>query len=175
LLNTREIYHNIYIRNRKDIFVASAADYGDIFDRLEKALTQMFTQHSEQFNKQIQPLTTLWNNSFSQLPNVVEQTVKQLSERTIQIKTPQGTSLYTTEISNTGDLINNFPDKPPDPNDVYWIRHNQLVDRYLTDKQTTIDKVIGIIGDTAKGVLNPISSISFAPADLIKVIEELRK
>jgi hypothetical protein len=147
----------------------------DIFDQFQKTIAQVFSQHADQFNKQIQPLTTLWNKSFDQLPNVVEQAVKQLNERTIQISTPGQSALYNTELSNTGDVINTFPNKSPDPNDVYWTRHNQLVDRYLTDRQATINKVMEIVGDTAKGVLNPISSMSFAPGDLIKLIDELRK
>ena len=147
----------------------------EVFDQFQKALALIFTQHSEQFNKQIQPLTTLWDKSFTQLPDIVQQAVKQVSERTIQIKTQQENPLYTTKISNTGDLTNDFPDKPPDPNDVYWTRHKELVDRYLTDRQATIDKVIDVLGDTARGVLNPISSLSFAPTDLIKLIDQIRK
>jgi hypothetical protein len=147
----------------------------EVFDQFQKILTQIFSQHSEQFNKQIQPLTTLWDKSFTQLPDIVQQAVKQVSQRTIQIKTPQENPLYTTEINNTGDVTNIFPNKPPDPNDVYWTRHKELVDRYLTDRQATIDKVITVLGDTAKGVLNPISSLTFAPTDLIKFMDELRK
>ena len=147
----------------------------EVFDRFQKTITQIFTQQSEQFNKQIQPLTTLWDKSFTQLPNIVQQAVKQISERTIQINTPQQNPLYTTEISNTGDVTNIFPNKPPDPNDVYWTRHKELVDRYLTDRQATIDKVMEVLGDTAKGVLNPISNLTLAPTDLIKLMDELRK
>jgi len=94
----------------------------------------LFTQHVEQFNKQIQPLTTLWTDSFTQLPNIMQTAVKQLSERTIQVKIDgEPNPRYTTEISNTGDIINNFPKEVPGPTDVYWTRHNQLVDRYLSD------------------------------------------
>jgi hypothetical protein len=102
--------------------------------------------------------------------------VKHISERTIELKVEGQTNpRYTREISNTGDIVNKFPSQVPDPNDVYWTRHNQLVDRYLTDKQATINKVIDIIGETAKGILNPITTMILSPADIIKMFDSFKK
>jgi hypothetical protein len=146
----------------------------DLFDQFQKTITLAFNQHAEQFNKQIQPLTTLWNSTLTQFPNVVQAAVKQISERTIQVKIDgQANPTYTTEITNTADIVNTFPSKVPDPTDVYWTRHNQLVDKYLTDRQDTINKVISIIAETVKGLINPISTMTTAPVDLIKLIEAL--
>ena len=45
----------------------------------------------------------------------------------------------------------------PAPNDLYWTRHAQLVDKVLADRQAMIEKVIDTVGITIKGIINPIS------------------
>jgi hypothetical protein len=141
---------------------------------IQQMIQQWFSQHNEQFNKQFEPLTKLWNDSFTQLPTVLQAAVKQISERTIETNIEgEPAAKYSTNITNTGDILNKFPEKVPTTNDVYWTRHTQLVDRVLTDRQATIDKVIDTLGGTVKGIVNPISAMN--PADIIKLIDSFKK
>ena len=56
-----------------------------------------------------------------------------------------------------GDIKNDFPTIPPEVNNVYWARHNQLVDEALTTQKEIIIKVIDTIGATIQKIVNPIS------------------
>ena len=67
------------------------------------------------------------------------------TERTIETGGQAG-PVFKTILGLDGDLKNEFPNPPPAPNDVYWVRHNQLVDQALVTQKEIISKVIDTIG-----------------------------
>jgi hypothetical protein len=124
------------------------------------------------FSQQLEPINKLATDSFSHFSSILGTAVKEISERTIETKIQgEGSSRYVTNITNMGDVLNEFPSKEPEKDDIYWSRHTQLVDSLLTNRQATIDKVIHTVGTTIKGVINPIS---FSPTDLIQVINSIK-
>jgi hypothetical protein len=72
---------------------------------------------------------------------------KDASERTIVTNTKAGTS-YKTDIRIDGDITNEFPEKVSDATDLYWKRHNELVDRILDERKELLLKVIDTVGTT---------------------------
>ena len=77
-------------------------------------------------------------------------------QRTIETGGQAG-PVFKTILGLDGDLKNEFPSPPPAMNDVYWVRHNQLVDQALTAQKEIISKVIDTIGATIQNIVNPIS------------------
>lgn len=98
---------------------------------------------------------------------------KEINERTIETKIQgEASPRYSTNITNTGDIVNQFPNQTPAQNDLYCARHTQLVDGVLSNRQATIDKIIDTVGTAIKGMINPAS---FSPVDLIKLIDTFRE
>lgn len=137
-------------------------------------LQQILSKQAEQFDKQVGPFVKQGSDSWDQFSKMLQAGIANVGERTIQTKTQgQGTALqYTTNMKLDGSVLNEFPSNIPVANDLYWIRHNALVDKILADRQETINKVIDTIGTTVKGLVNPIS---FSPVDLVKLAELFKK
>jgi hypothetical protein len=110
----------------------------------------------DQFNKQIEQFNNQTKNSWEQLLKIVQTSYVDSTERTIETGGKDG-PLYKTILGLDGDLKNEFPNPSPAPNDVYWIRHNQLVDQALVTQKEIISKVIDTIGATIQKIVNPIS------------------
>jgi hypothetical protein len=146
-----------------------------IFQKWVDQRREEVDKHFELFNKQMEPINKLANESFSQFSSILQTAEKEISERTIEIKVQgEASSRYITNITDTGSIINQFPTEMPAPNDLYWMRHTQLVDKVIADKQATIDKIVDTIGATIKGVINPISSMALSPNDLVQLIDTFR-
>jgi hypothetical protein len=52
-----------------------------------------------------------------------------------------------------GDIINEFPSNPPDPNNLYWKRHIELGDKVLQERKDLGNKVIDTIGTAITKVI----------------------
>jgi hypothetical protein len=139
----------------------------DLLKRWESLISQGAALNSvslEQFNKEAKES---WNQ-FSQMLQVAN---KDASERTIVTNTKAGTS-YKTDIRIDGDITNEFPEKVSEATDLYWKRHNELVDRVLNERKELLLKVIDMVGTTLTKMVNPIS---FSTIDLVKLAEMFRK
>jgi hypothetical protein len=127
------------------------------------------------FNIQTQQFNQEAKNSFDQFMQVLKTAAADASKKTIEakIKGDQDSSqYYKTELVNEVDIINEFPNNIPNDNDVYWRRHNELVNEALTTRKEIILKVIDTAGATIKGIINPIS---VSTIDLAKLVEVLKK
>ena len=125
------------------------------------------------FSQQLEPINKLASESFSHFSSILGTAEKEITERTIETKIQgEASPRYGTNITNTGDILNEFPSKEPDTNDIYWARHNQLVDTLVANRQATIEKVIDTVGTTVKGMVNPIS---FSPIDLNQLINTFKE
>ena len=100
----------------------------------------------EQFNKQIEQFNNQAKNSWEQLTRILQTSYIDSTQRTIETSAEAGAGFKTT-IAIDGDLKNEFPSPAPEASNVYWIRHNQLVDETLTTQKEIISKVIETIGD----------------------------
>jgi hypothetical protein len=139
----------------------------DLLKRWENLFSQGAALNSvslEQFNKEAKES---WNQ-FSQMLQIAN---KDASERTIVTNTKAGTS-YKTDIRIDGDITNEFPDKVSETTDLYWKRHNELVDKVLNERKELLLKVIDMVGTTITKMVNPIS---FSTVDLVKMTEMFRK
>ena len=132
---------------------------------------QFFSKQNEQINKQLEPFIKQGNDSWAKFSNMLDVANKDLSERTIETKASEEVK-YTTHLRMDGDILNEFPTKVPPANDLYWIRHTQLVDKVLADRQAIIEKSIETVGTTIKGLINPIS---ISPIDMIRLVELFKK
>jgi hypothetical protein len=74
-------------------------------------------------------------------------------------------------IGSDGDL-NEFPTPPPEANNVYWVRHIQLLDEALITQKESIGKVSDTIRATIQKIVNPISVSS---NDVFALINLFRK
>jgi hypothetical protein len=110
----------------------------------------------DQFNKQIEQFNSQTKNSWEQLLKIVQTSYIDSTQRTIETSGQAG-PVFKTVLSLDGDLKNEFPTPPPAVNDIYWVRHNQLVDQALTAQKEIISKVIDTIGATIQKIVNPIS------------------
>jgi len=95
-----------------------------------------------------------------------------ISKKTIETKAGTSKSSFKTDISNTGDIRSNFPVEPPKVDDIYWTRHNELVDKVIDARKEIILKAIDVTGTTVKGIINPISVSNI---DIAKIIEGISK
>ena len=125
----------------------------------------------DQFNKQIEQFNSQTKNSWEQLLKIVQTSYIDSTERTIETSAHAG-PVYKTILGLDGDLKNEFPTPPPAENDVYWVRHNQLVDQALTAQKEIISKVIDTIGATIQRIVNPISISSNDISSLLNVFRK---
>ena len=129
------------------------------------------TASLEQFNKQIEQFNTQAKTSWDELLKLLQISYTDLTEKTIET-TSQGGARYKTIIKLDGELKNDFPNPAPNANDVYWIRHNQLVDEAVSLQKEIIIKVMDIVGTILQKVISPIS---FSSSDLVNLVSSFRK
>jgi hypothetical protein len=125
----------------------------------------------DQFNKQIEQFNSQTKNSWEQLLKIVQTSYVDSTQRTIETNAQAGPA-FKTIIGLDGDLKNEFPTAPPEANNVYWVRHNQLVDEALATQKEIISKVIDTIGATIQKIVNPIS---FSSNDVFALTSLFRK
>ena len=114
-----------------------------------------------------------FKDQLNQFSKILEMAQQDVTSRVVEtsVQGQSGNIKYKTILEADGDLINEFPTPPPIPNDVYFARHNQLVDGALSLQKEIINKVIETVGQIATKVATPISVSS---ADLVKIAEILR-
>jgi ribosomal protein S19E (S16A) len=149
-------------------------DFAEAFQKWIDQRREETDKQLELFNKQMEPINKLANDSLNQFSAVLQTAGKEMAERTIEVKVQgDAAAKYVTNITNTGNISNQFPSQMPAPNDLYWTRHAQLVDKVLADRHATIEKVIDTVGITIKGIINPIS-LAASPIDLSQIIQLLQ-
>jgi hypothetical protein len=123
---------------------------------------------TEQFSKQIQEFNTQTKTSWDQFLNVLQTAY---IEKTIDTHSHGGPD-YKTTIKINGDVTNQFPNPPPNASDVYWARHNQLVDQAVALQKEIIDKVTDTIGTIVQKIVSPIS---ISTSDLVNLVNLFKK
>jgi len=128
----------------------------------------------ENFKKNLKdnPFFSNINDSIGKIGGLLDNVLKDAGERTIVTKF--GDEEFKTSFSMTpdNDVANNFPQTRPKEDDIYWKRHNELVDKILEERTEIFIKVIETAGTTIKGVINPVS---ISPIDIAKIIESFSK
>lgn len=115
-----------------------------------------------------QSLTT----TFTEFDELLKKGIKDTGQRTIETKFGENKT-FKTEIALTdADVKNDFPADVPKEDDVYWKRHNELVDNVLDMRKEIFLKSIEVAGTTIKGIVNPIS---VSPIDIAKLFENAAK
>ena len=142
---TNEDYSKKWYDDIKRLFEESSKGTG-----VNAALLDQFNRQIEQFNDQTK-------NSWEQLLKILQSSYVDSTERTIETGGGQAGPVFKTILGLDGDLKNEFPSPPPAMNDVYWVRHNQLVDQALTAQKEIVSKVIDTIGATIQRIVNPVS------------------
>ena len=125
----------------------------------------------DQWNKQMEQFNSKTKNSWDQLIKILQVSYADSTQRTIETNSQAGPN-FKTVVGIDGDLKNDFPSPPPDPNNVYWIRHNQLVAETLDSQKEIIGKVIEVVGATIQKIVNPIS---ISGTDLTALMSIFRK
>lgn len=139
------------------------------FDEVKKFLedwskSSFLAKTIEEFNNQTK-------QSWDKFAGILEAAKADVTQRNIEVKTDGSKDAeFKTIIALNGDITNEFPAERPAADDVYWKRHKELVDEAMATRKELSIKVIEIVGDTIKGVINPISVSS---VDLAKIIEEI--
>jgi hypothetical protein len=136
------------------------------FEDLFNKGTLVNTTSLEQFNKQIEQFNTEAKTSWQQLLKMLQTSYTDAAEKTIETNSQNGPN-YKTVIKIDGDVKNDFPNPAPDANNVYWTRHNQLVDAAVALQKEIIIKVIETVGTTLQKVVNPVS---FSSSDLANLL-----
>jgi hypothetical protein len=146
-------------------------DFRKWFEDLFNKGTIVNTASLEQFNKQIEQFNTQAKTSWEQLLTLLQTSYTDAAEKTIETNAQNGPN-YKTTIKIDGDVRNDFPNPAPDANNVYWIRHNQLVDGAVALQKEIIIKVIDTVATTLQKVVNPISISS---SDIVNLMSLFRK
>jgi hypothetical protein len=141
------------------------------FEDLFNKGTLVNTASLEQFNKQIEQFNTQAKTSWEQLLKLLQTSYTDATEKTVETNAQNGPN-YKTVIKIDGDVKNDFPNPAPDANDVYWTRHNQLVDGAVALQKEIIIKVIDTVGITLQKVVSPIS---FSSGDFMNLINLFRR
>jgi hypothetical protein len=136
----------------------------DLFKRFEdwmKGKTLVNTPSLEQFDTQVK-------TSWEQLLKLIQISSTDAIEKTIET-TSQGGPNYKTVIKLDGDIKNDFPNPPPEPNNIYWTRHNQLVDQAVALQKEIIIKVMDTVGTIVQKIVSPIS---ISTSDLVSLFRK---
>ena len=99
------------------------------------------------------------DKNFQELEKIVKTGTEDLGNKTIVTKFGNAENQkYVTHIKiGDEDVENEFPQEPPDANDVYWKRHNELVNTYLNARKEIVLKAIEVTGTAITGIISPLS------------------
>jgi hypothetical protein len=145
-------------------------DFRKWFEESNKG-TMVNTAVLEQFNKQTEQFNTQAKASWDQFLKLIQASYIDATEKTIETNVNGGPN-YKTAININGDQKNEFPNPAPNADNVYWIRHNQLVDEALALQKEIIMKVIETVGATIQKVVSPIS---ISGSDIMNLTSMFRK
>lgn len=121
----------------------------------------------------LEDFTKLATDSWNNLLGTMQLAQKEIGERVVEtIIQGEENIKYKTTFKMDGDIINEFPPNPPDPNNLYWKRHIELVDKVLQERKDLINKVIDTTGTAITKVISPIS---FSTVDILKLAELYKK
>ncbi len=100
------------------------------------------------------------DKNFQELQKIIQAGTGDLGKKTIVTKFGDAENQkYITHIRiGDEDIENEFPPEPPNADNVYWKRHNELVDAYLDARKQMILKAIEVTGTAVAGILNPLST-----------------
>lgn len=141
------------------------------FNKLKEAISSL--GQNTFLEKTIEEFNKLSKESMGNFNKILESAAKDATGRTIELKINGPNKItYKTTIKLDGDITNEFPKTPPEDSDIYWRRHKELVNEALATRKEISLKVIEKVGNTIKGIVNPISVSSI---DVSKIIEEFTK
>lgn len=139
--------------NNKSLKVMMSSDV----TKFNETLSAMFG-HSQIFDTHL-------TSAFKTFTDMLSNGGHDILTKTIQTKVGVTGSTYKTDLEVDGNITNEFPTLQPAENDIYWKRHNDLVNEVLSTRKEIILKVIETCGTTIKGIINPISIV---PLDINK-------
>ncbi len=99
------------------------------------------------------------DQNFQEIKKMIQSGTNDLGNKTIITKFGDAENQKFITHINIGDedIENIFPTEPPNENDVYWKRHNELVKTYLDARKQMVLKAIEVTGTAVTGIINPIS------------------
>jgi hypothetical protein len=130
------------------------------FEDLFKGRPLVIPPSLEQFDTQLKA-------SWDQFLKLMQTSSTDAVEKTIET-TSQGGSNYKTVIKLDGDIKNEFPNPAP-ASDIYWTRHNQLVDEAVALQKEIIIKVMDTVGTIVQKIVSPLS---ISTSDLVSLFRK---
>jgi len=99
------------------------------------------------------------DQNFQQINKIVKATTEDLGKKTIVTKFGDAENQkFITHINPADEDIENiFPSDAPNSDNVYWKRHNELVNTYLEARKQMGLKAIETVGTAITGIINPLS------------------
>ena len=99
------------------------------------------------------------DKNFQELQKMIQAGTGDLGKKTIVTKFGDAENQkYVTHIRiSDEDIENEFPSEPPNVDNVYWKRHNELVNTYLDARKQMILKAIEVTGIAVTGIINPLN------------------
>ena len=134
-----------------------------------KAFEKMFGPSMSSWQNSMDLFNTHTKQSWEEFADMLKTANNDMKKRTIStIAKGQTSTIYKTDITIDGDIINEFPSPPPDPNNIYWKWHTELTNRILNERKELLLKAIDSAGFALTKIMNPIS---FSSVDLVKLAE----
>lgn len=99
------------------------------------------------------------DQNFQEIKKMIQAATGDLGNKTIVTKFGDAENQKFITHINVGDedVENIFPTEPPNTDNVYWKRHNELVNIYLDARKQMVLKAIEVTGIAVTGIINPIS------------------
>jgi hypothetical protein len=87
-----------------------------------------------------------WNS----LATSLKGTLGDAAQNVIVTQDQSGNVLFKTTVSLDGSVKNEFPATKPQTEDVYWTRHNALVDQAIQNRIQIVLKMMDTVGQVVK-------------------------
>lgn len=99
------------------------------------------------------------DQNFQEIKKIIQSGTVDLGNKTIVTRFGDAENQkFITHIKiGDEDIENIFPTEPPNENNVYWKKHNELVRIYLDARKQMVLKAIEVTGTAVTGIINPIS------------------
>jgi hypothetical protein len=135
-------------------FIKGFDDFRKWFEESKRG-TMVNTAILEQFNRQIEQFNAQAKASWDQLLKLIQALYLDAVQKTIETNVKGGPN-YKSIINLNGDQKNEFPNPAPNVDDIYWTRHNQLVNETIFSQKEILMKVIETVGAMIQKVVNPL-------------------
>jgi hypothetical protein len=135
-------------------FIKGFDDFRKWFEESNRG-TMVNTAILEQFNRQIEQFNAQAKASWDQLLKLIQALYLDAVQKTIETNVKGGPN-YKSIINLNGDQKNEFPNPAPNVDDIYWTRHNQLVNETIFSQKEILMKVIETVGAMIQKVVNPL-------------------